>query len=166
MMLFDTFKELDRISSAFFSGFPEPALSSAPVNIYREDGRYVVEADLPGFDPSSIEVSAESGLLTIRAQRDASREDRGEQWLIRERSSAQMVRQLGLGQDVDLDAIAADYRDGVLKITLPVRADALPRKVAVAVEGQAEPSQQAIGAGNPAQEVADPKAQPAHSVAS
>ena len=64
-MLFDTFKELDRISSAFFSGFPESALSSAPINLYREDDRYVVEADLPGFDPSSIDVSAEAGLLHL-----------------------------------------------------------------------------------------------------
>jgi HSP20 family molecular chaperone IbpA len=50
MMLFDTFKELDRISSTFFSGFPEPALSAAPVNLYRNDDRYVMEVDLPAFD--------------------------------------------------------------------------------------------------------------------
>ena len=164
-MLFDTFKELDRISSAFFSGFPEPALRSAPVNLYREDDRYVVEADLPGFDPSSIDVSAEPGLLTMRADRDTSREDRGERWLVRERSSARVVRQLALGDEVDLDAIGADYRDGVLKITLPVKADALPRKVAVAVDSSA-PTQHAIGSAGAAEEVADPKAVPAHSVAS
>ncbi|KQZ02801.1 hypothetical protein ASD19_13755 [Microbacterium sp. Root53] len=165
MMLFDTFKELDRISSAFFSGLPESALSSAPVNLYREDDRYVVETDLPGFDPSSIDVSAEPGLLTIRADRDTSREDHGERWLVRERSSARVVRQLALGDEVDLDAIAADYRDGVLKITLPVRADALPRKVAVAV-GSSAPAQQAIESAGAAEDVAGPKAVPAHSVAS
>ncbi|WP_260272421.1 Hsp20/alpha crystallin family protein [Propionibacterium freudenreichii] len=165
MMLFDTFKELDRISSAFFSGFPEPALSSAPVNLYRQGDGYVLEADLPGFDPSSIDVSAEPGLLTIRADRDTSREDQGERWLVHERSSARVVRQLALGDEVDLDAVTADYRDGVLKITLPVRADALPRKVAVAV-GSPAPVQQAIESAGTAEEVADPKAVPAHSVAS
>ena len=165
-MLFDTFKELDRISSAFFSGFPEPALSSAPVNLYRDDDRFLVEADLPGFDPSSIDVSAEPGLLTIRADRDTSREDRGERWLVRERSSARVVRQLALGDEVDLDAVAADYRDGVLRVTLPVRADALPHKVAVAVEGSSPSAPQAVQSVDAAQEVADPKAEPAHSVAS
>ncbi len=165
-MLFDTFKELDRISSAFFSGVPEAALSSAPINLYRDDDRYVVEADLPGFDPSSIDVSAEAGLLTIRAERDTSREDRGERWLVRERGSAQVVRQLALGDDVDLDAIAADYRDGVLKVTLPVRADALPRKVAVAVGGSSSSASKAIEQGSAAEGVADPKAEPAHPVAS
>lgn len=164
-MLFDTFKELDRISSAFFSGFPEPALSSAPVNLYREDDRYVVEADLPGFDPSSIDVSAEAGLLTVRAHRDTSREDRGERWLVRERGSASVVRQLALGDEVDLDAIAADYRDGVLRVTLPVRSDALPRKVAVAVESST-PASRATESTPAEQEAADPKADPAHSVAS
>lgn len=165
-MLFDMFKELDRISSTFFSGLPEPALSTAPVNLYRDGDHYVVEVDLPGFDPSSIDVSAEAGMLTIRADRDASREDRGAQWLIRERSAARVVRQLALGSEVDLDAIAADYRDGVLKVTLPVRADALPRKVAVAVQGASSSAQKAIGSGESAQEVTDPKAEPAHSVAS
>lgn len=163
-MLFDTFNELDRIGSAFFSGLPEAAAGSAPVNLYREGDRYVMEVELPGFDPSSIDVSVERGLLTIRAERDTSREDRGERWLVRERSSARVMRQLALGDEVEVDAIAADYRDGVLKVTLPVRADALPRKVAVAVG--APPAQQAIGSGESAEAVAHPKAQPAHSVAS
>ncbi len=164
-MLFETFKELDRISSAFFSGIPEPALSSTPVNLYRDDDGYVVEADLPGFDPSSIDVSAEAGVLTIRADRDMSREDHGERWVVRERSSARVVRQLSLGDEVDLDAIAANYRDGVLKVTLPVKADALPRKVAVAV-GSSAPEARAIESTEAEQESSDPKAEPAHSVAS
>ncbi len=165
-MLFDSFNELDRISSAFFSGLPEPALSAAPVNLYRDDDRYVVEVDLPGFDPSSIDVSAEAGLLTIRADRDTAHEDRGERWLIRERGSARVVRRLALGDEVDLDAIAADYRDGVLRITLPVRADALPRKVAVAVAGSSSSTPQAIESADAAEGIAHPKAEPAHSVAS
>lgn len=146
-MLFDTLDELDRISSAFFSGLPEPALRSAPVNLYREDDRYVLEADLPGFDPSSIDVSAEAGLLTIRADREASRDDRGERWLVRERSRAQVVRQCGLGDEVDLDAITADYRQGVLRVTLPVRAEALPRRVPVALAAASLPERRAISSG-------------------
>ncbi len=165
MMLFDTIQELDRISSGFFSELSRAAFSTTPVNLYREDDRYVLEADLPGFDPKSIDVSVDGGLLTIRAERTAESEDRGARWLLRERGAASVVRQVALGQDIDLDAIAADYRDGVLKVTLPVRADALPRRVAV-VEGAAPARQQAIGeAGSPAGEAA-PKAEPAHSAVS
>jgi HSP20 family protein len=166
MMLFDMFPELDRISSAFFSGVPESLLSSTPVDLYREGDRYVMEADLPGFDPSSIDVSAEAGLLTIRAQRDVSREDSDERWFVRERGSARVVRQVALGRDVDLDAIDADYRNGVLRVVLPVRADALPKKVAVALEGGEGSAREAIASGAGAKESAHPKARPAHSVAS
>lgn len=162
-MLFDTFNELDRISSTFFSG--HAGLSSAPVNLYREKDRYVVETDLPGFDPSSIDVSAESGLLTIRADRDASQESRDGRWLVRERSSASVVRQLALSGEIDLDAVTANYRDGVLTVLLPVRADALPRKVEVAV-GSPSSTSQALESGETAKETADPKAMPAHSVVS
>jgi len=166
-MLFDTFNELDRIGSAFFSGFPAPSLARAPMNLYREDDRYVVETDLPGFDPSSIDVSVDGGLLTIRADRAAEAENRSARWIVRERDAASVVRQLALGEDVDLDAISADYRDGVLTVTLPVRADALPKKVQVAVEG-ARPVQRAVEAAVPAarQEVSAPKAEPAHSAGS
>jgi HSP20 family protein len=108
---------------------------------------------------------AEAGLLTVRAHRDTSREDRGERWLVRERGSASVVRQLALGDEVDLDAIAADYRDGVLRVTLPVKSDALPRKVAVAVESSS-PASRATESTPAEQEAADPKADPAHSVAS
>jgi HSP20 family protein len=103
--------------------------------------------------------------LTIRADRDTSREDRNDRWLIRERDSARVVRQIALGDDVDVDAIAADYQNGVLRVTLPVRADALPRKVAVAV-GSPSSAPQAIESGEAAQRDAHPKAEPAHSVAS
>lgn len=135
------------------------------MNLYQVDGRYVVEAELPGFDPSSIDVSVEGDLLTIRADRDASREDRGDGWVLRERSSARVMRRLALGDDVDADAIAADYRDGVLTVTLPVKADALPRKIEVAVGGRSAGAQRAIESNRDGED-ADPKARPAHSVAS
>jgi HSP20 family protein len=163
-MLFDTFKELDQISSAFFSGVPGSAPMSAPINLYRTGDRYVAEADLPGFDPSGLDVSVEDGLLTVRAERDAVSEEQKDGWIVRERSAASVVRQIGLGEDVDLDAVTADYRDGVLTVTMPVRADALPRKIAV-TEGAGAPAK-AIGSAQPVGEEAHPKAEPAHPLVS
>jgi HSP20 family protein len=150
MMLLDTATELDRISQAFFPDFPDPAPHSAPMDLYREGDRYVVEVDLPGFSPASIEVSADQGVLTIHADRYLSERSHTAHWLVRERRSARAVRQLVLGGDVNPDAIRADYRNGVLRITLPMKADALPRKVAVTV---GPPTQHAIDSPSTAQEL-------------
>ncbi|WP_022881636.1 Hsp20/alpha crystallin family protein [Gryllotalpicola ginsengisoli] len=174
MMLYDnTFRELDRLSDAFFSALAGTGSTGAPVNLRRESDRYVLEADLPGYDPQSIDVSVDGQWLTIRAERSAQSETEKAQWLVRERSAESTVRQFALGQDVDVDAITADYQDGVLKVVLPVLAEARPRKIAVG----SSPTQQSITTGTaqqveathaaqPEEASAEGKAQPAHSFAS
>ncbi len=142
MTLFDTFRDLDRMSSALFSGLGSPTWVSAPVNVYRAEDHYMLEMDLPGFDPSAIDVSVEGGQLTLRAERTEERTDENAQWLVRERGAASVVRQFTLGEDVDADAITADYRDGVLTVRMPLRAAAKPRRIAVAGGAQS-----AVGAG-------------------
>lgn len=154
MTLFDTFRDLDRMSSALFSGLGSPTWVSAPVNVYRADDHYMLEMDLPGFDPSAIDVSVEGGQLTLRAERTEERTDEKAQWLVRERGAASVVRQFTLGDDVDADAVTADYRDGVLKVRMPLRATAKPRRIGV--EGGAQP---AVGAGGSAD--ANPQTQEA-----
>ena len=66
------------------------------------------------------------------------------QWITRERQSSSFVRQLNLGQGIDIQNIAANYDNGVLTVTIPVSAQAKPRKIQV-VSGQGE--QQALGEG-------------------
>ena len=131
MTLFDTFRDLDRMSSALFSGLGSPTWVSAPVNVYRADDHYMLEMDLPGFDPSTIDVSVEGGQLTLRAERTEEQTDDKAQWLVRERGAASVVRQFTLGDDVDPDAVSAKYRDGVLTVHLPLRQAAKPRRIAV-----------------------------------
>lgn len=135
---------MDQAARAILSSFVDTSARSAPIDLYRENGRYVLEADLPGFDPSAIDVSAENGLLTIRADRTLVNEHHGRRALVRERGAARVVRQLSIGGEVDLDAITATYQHGVLRVTLPVRADALPRKVEVAMESSS-PTAQTVG---------------------
>jgi HSP20 family protein len=136
MTLFDTFRDLDRMSSALFSGLGSPTWVSAPVNVYRADDHYMLEMDLPGFDPAAIDVSVEGGQLTLRAERTEEHTDKNAQWLVRERGAASVVRQFTLGDDVDADAVAADYHDGVLRVRMPLRATAKPRRIAVAGAGE------------------------------
>lgn len=101
-----------------------------PLDLYREDDRFVVKVDLPGVDADSIDVNVEDGNLTIRAERSAP-DSKNRQWLSRERPVGTYARRLTVGSGVAVDAIEADYTDGVLTLTLPVAEEAKPRKIEV-----------------------------------
>ena len=89
-----------------------------------------VYLDLPGVDGESIDVEVERNVLTVKAERRWARED-GDQVLASERRQGAFVRRLLLGDTLDGERVEADYRDGVLAITIPVAETAKPRKVTV-----------------------------------
>ncbi len=131
---FDPFREMDRI---FTAATRTPAATAMPMDLLRDGDRYVACIDLPGVDPSTIDVDVEDRTLTIRAERRTERQ--GEvQWLSHERPSGTFARQLTLGYGVALDKIEAQYEDGVLTLTIPVADEAKPRKISVAHGGTRE----------------------------
>lgn len=103
----------------------------AAVDLYRTEESVVLSVDLPGVDAGSIDVGVDGGILTVRAQRTAPAIE-GATWLTRERQRGGVVRRLRLDESIDTENIAADYRDGVLTVSLPVAEKAKPRKVVVA----------------------------------
>jgi len=125
---FDPFREMDRIFSA---ATRTPASTAMPMDLFRDGENFVACIDLPGVDPSTIDVDVEDRTLTIRAERRADREAEV-QWLSHERPSGTFARQLTLGYGVALDRIEAEYKDGVLTLTIPVAEEAKPRKISVA----------------------------------
>ena len=130
MSRFDPFRDMERLMSETLR---TPASSAMPMDLYRADDSFVAKIDLPGVDPSSIDVDVEERTLTIRAERP---EQEGvEQWLSHERPAGTFARQLTLGYGVALDRIEADYQDGVLTLTIPVAEEAKPRKIQVAHAG-------------------------------
>ncbi len=116
-----------------------PAAAAMPMDLYREADRFVAKIDLPGVDPSSIDVDIDGRTLTVRAQRTADTLPEDAKWLTRERPAGTFARQLTLGYDVALDGIEADYSDGVLVVRIPVAEEAKPRKVAVQHAASAQP---------------------------
>ncbi|UYG17544.1 Hsp20/alpha crystallin family protein [Brachybacterium huguangmaarense] len=109
-----------------------PASLAMPMDLSRDGDTFVAEIDLPGVDPTTIDVDVEDRTLTVRAERTPSSRDEGRTWLTRERPSGTFARQLTLGTRVALDRIQADYDDGVLRLTIPMAEEAKPRKIAVA----------------------------------
>lgn len=126
-MLFDTFSELDRLGRNLSSLVDRTM--GGPVDVHREDDRYVISADLPGVDPGSVDVTFEGHTLTIRAERSHDNTSDERDWVVRERGSWRYLRQFSLGDDIDPDGIEAGYRDGVLTVTLPVAEGARRRKI-------------------------------------
>ena len=136
--MFTPFNDFDRLAASLFA---RQGLREMPMDLYRDGDQYILRADLPGIDPESVDVDVDGQLLTIRAERELP-EVQDVQWITRERQSSSFVRQLNLGQGIDIQNIAANYDNGVLTVTIPVSAQAKPRKIQV-VSGQGE--QQALG---------------------
>ena len=111
----DPARELDRLMSIAASGTRAPL--GMPLDVYRDDdGSYHIDLDLPGVDPASIEVTVDSGALTIQAERTPAYRE-GQQVIVAERSQGSFARQLSLGEGVDSENLTATYTDGVLHVT-------------------------------------------------
>jgi len=113
-----------------FSRSEGPAAPRAAMDAYRHGDVITVEFDLPGIDPSSIDLQIERGELRLQAQRRTSLPE-GARYLVRERADATIVRRLMLGDVLDVEHVDADYRDGVLVVRIPLRDAAKPRKIDV-----------------------------------
>lgn len=131
----DLFRDFDRV---FNQAARTQSGLAMTMDLHREDDKFVAEMDLPGVDPSTIDIDVEDYTLTVRAERKLERELEQGQWLTRERSYGTFARQLSLGRGLDLDKIEASYRDGVLTLTIPVAEESKPRKVQVQHTGTAE----------------------------
>ena len=128
LMRTDPFRDFDRLAQQIFGTASRPAFM--PMDAWREGEKFIVEFDLPGVDTDSIDLDVERNVLTVRAERPM-REGTNE-LLSSERSRGVFSRQLILGDNLDLDKITASYRDGVLRLEIPVAEKAKPRKIEIA----------------------------------
>jgi HSP20 family protein len=139
LMRTDPFRDLDRLTQQVFGTPGRPA--AMPIDAYRMGDRFVVEFDLPGVATDSIDLTVERNVLTVHATRSRVQDEQTEM-LVAERPYGTFSRQLFLGETLDADHIGASYRDGVLRLEIPVAEQAKPKKVAIQSEA-AEPT--AIG---------------------
>lgn len=130
MATFDPFSEVQNFAHQVLSS--RSSLEEMPMDLYRQGSDYYLAADLPGIDPTSVDVDVDGQLLTIRAQRRLPAAEKETKWIVRERRSHSFVRQLNLGQGIDTENISASYDNGVLTVAIPVSPKAQPRKIQVA----------------------------------
>jgi HSP20 family protein len=134
LMQFDPFREIDRVLGQAFDSSRQVSM---PMDAFRHGDSFVVHLDLPGVDPSSIDVSIEQNVLTISAERHWESVE-GDQVVANERRQGTFSRQLFLGNALDADKIHASYENGVLTLTIPVAEKAKPRKIEIGAEGGRE----------------------------
>jgi HSP20 family protein len=152
LLRFDPFRDVDRLF-AQLGAAPTQTVRSFPMDAVRRGDQVVVQLDLPGIDPGSIDVTTERGALTIRAERRGAQQE-GDQVLVAERPQGTFTRQIVLGENLDVDALHAAYDQGVLTITIPVAQQAKPRRVEVTSTGGGQP-QTIEGTANAAEEQRD-----------
>ena len=103
------------------------------VDIYETENELVMKADIPDVDPKNVGIQLENGTLTLKGERRFE-EQNGQKGFHRiERSYGSFVRAFGLPDTVDGDKVKADYKNGVLTITLPKKEVAKPKTINVEV---------------------------------
>jgi HSP20 family protein len=123
----DPFYELQRFAGNVLGTAAHPA--TMPVDAWRDGDQFIVEFDVPGVAPESLDVQVERDVLSVRAQRPRPHSEQSE--VASERPHGVFSRQLILGDTLDTEHIQADYADGVLRLTLPIAQQAKPRKIAI-----------------------------------
>jgi HSP20 family protein len=106
---------------------------SPSVDVYETENDLVIKADLPGMNDKDLDVRVENNLLTIRGERKFEQEVKEENYLRVERASGSFSRSFSLPNTVSTEAIKAEYKDGVLSLTLPKHAESKPKQVKISV---------------------------------
>ena len=151
LMRSEPFAELDNVFARLMgAGAPRPGRpASMPVDAWREGDAVFLALDLPGVDPSSIEIDIDRNVLNVRAERPGP--GAGEPF-INERRHGQFARQFVLGDQLHLDDTRASYEAGVLTLRIPVAERAKPRRIAVRTGAHDAVT---AGAGEPAEHSPD-----------
>lgn len=126
----DPFRELNLLSQQVFGNPGTLARPSAmPLDAWQDGHQFIIELDLPGVDPDSIDLDVERNVLTVRAERKAPPKER--EMLMAERPRGVFSRQLILGDTLDVESVQAGYDGGVLTLRIPLAAKAKPRKIKI-----------------------------------
>ncbi|MCU1680537.1 MAG: hsp18 [Amycolatopsis sp.] len=137
LMRTDPFRDLDRLTQQLL-GTPTGTWSkptAMPMDAYRDGDEFVVRFDLPGVDPTAIELDVERNVLTVKAERRPVSTGDDVQMQVAERPLGVFSRQLFLGDTLDTEHINADYDAGVVTLRIPIAEKAKPRRIAISATG-------------------------------
>jgi len=111
-----------------------PGAFAPDIDLKEEADHFVLRTDLPGVKKDEIDISIKGGLLTLKGERKRESEARGKDYYYSERSFGTFSRTLELPMEVDAEKVKANYKDGVLELTLPKAEGARPRQIKVNIQ--------------------------------
>lgn len=134
--ILDLRRQIDRVFDSFFGGFPftlrgfeVPGFpASVPaMDVVENEDAFEVRADLPGIDEKDVELSIAEGVLTLKGEKKAEREEKKENYHLSERSYGSFSRSIRLPESADESSVTAKFDKGVLTVRVPKSKEAKER---------------------------------------
>jgi HSP20 family protein len=135
--LFDLQRGLNQLLDASFETPREDVPLKAwapPVDIYEDDNAFLIKLELPEVSRDEVKVNLNENTLSISGERRVENEQKRENYHRVERSYGQFYRSFTLPPNVNPEGINAQFKDGVLRLTLPKREEAKPKQIEVKVQ--------------------------------
>jgi len=132
------FPEISTFFDDFFNDFP-PAMRRSgenwmpSVDIMEKDGEMILRCEIPGMNEKDIDLKIEGNVLTLKGEKKQENENKGDNYHRVESYYGVFARSFTLPQTVDTEKIRADYKNGVLTVTIPQKPEVRPREIPVNV---------------------------------
>lgn len=146
LMKWDPWKELEEVSNRLNNVFrrgaelPGPSQSllkmadwTPSVDISETDSAYLIKAEIPEVKKEDVQVTIKDGMLTIQGERKQEREEKGKKFHRIERSYGSFARSFQIPADVDENSVKAEFKDGMINVTLPKSEKAKSKEITVSV---------------------------------
>ncbi|HKY29685.1 MAG TPA: Hsp20/alpha crystallin family protein [Pyrinomonadaceae bacterium] len=141
-------EEVNRLFSTNLRGFGDEGIGrgawNPSVDIYENKDHIVLEAELPGMTRDDFELTVENNVITLRGERQFEKKDETDNYHRVERSYGSFTRSFTLPQTVSAEGANAEYRNGVLRVTLPKREETKARRIEISGEGAGEGGRKTI----------------------
>jgi len=135
----EPFREIDRFMQQMLGDSTRRIASMAmPMDAYRKGDMFLLQFDLPGIEPASIDLTVDNNTLIVKAERPVPQLTEETEALVAERPHGTFTRQVFLGDNLDTTKIDAQYDAGVLTLSIPVAEQAKPRRIEVKPAGSSK----------------------------
>jgi len=139
--LFEPIRELNRFDAFFDNAFGsllktdfynEDRLSPS-VDVYEKDDKYVIDAEIPGLSKEEIKIDVKDGSLTISGEKKYENKSEDENYIRVERRYGKFERRFNLPENVNVESVSANYKNGVLEVSLPKKEESKPKQIDVKI---------------------------------